>query len=675
MTTDEEGTSSTRIRRAFPWLATLAFAGVLLGVFLALNVLTSVPFTSLSTADDLSAFDFTSGIGKVDRGRFDFWSNALYTPDDFASGVAGEPDLPALNDGTSNEAARQECRYGTYRLVLNLPAGHTYAFSSDSATYAQKVWVNGELVSEVGTVSDDAEGFVPHTLHYTVAFTATGDTTEIVIQRSNFCHAKGSIFEFYLGPQEQVYHLAEANMLRATLPLGVLLAAGLLFLGVGLFSPDRGQFLWFALACLSLMVRDSFVNPKPVMVLIPQLDWYLGHRLEHVSFIAALLFLLLFYGDVFHGATNKVVQRVGFALCACGIALYVLFPSTVYSSLTQAVAYVAAAYLTAFSVTVVWGVAHRREEWRHTEYLLVAVGFIAVATPAVVDALLYRKTMDFNFNQVGMMAFVFLNMVALTLEMRRAQEELEVAGEREEQMLEANRELSDLYRMRADFMCDISHEMRTPLTVMGSYAGLTRRQLQADAVNERTEGNLDVIEREAVRLGRMVEQIKDMDSARGRRVTRVIADVAPTLRQAATFCEPVCARYDNRIVVEAPRAPLIANFVPDGVLQVLYNLIANANRHCHGEDIVLRARANDGGVEVSVVDHGSGMSPGLAEHAFESGVSGDSGSGLGLALCRQIVEDGGGTISLSSKPGEGTTVTFTLPASGEETEGEHDASE
>ncbi|MCH3942273.1 MAG: ATP-binding protein [Atopobiaceae bacterium] len=659
---------SARMRSAFPWLATLAFVAVLLATFLVLNGLANVPVTGVDTADDLATFDFTSDIGRISRGRFDFWGNALYTPEDFSAGVVGEPDLPALDDGTSNEAERQERRYGTYRLVLNLPAGHTYAFTSDSATYAQRVWVNGELVSEVGTVSGTAEGFVPRTRHYTVAFAATGDTTQIVIQRANFCHAKGSIFELYLGPQDQVFHLAEASMLRAELPLGVLLAAGLLFLGVGLFSPGRRQFLWFAFACLSLMVRDAFVNPKPVMVLLPELDWYLGHRLEHASFVCALLLLLLFYDAMFRGATNRVVQRVGYGLCGVGIAIYGILPSTVYSPMTQGVVYVEAVYLAVFSASVIWGVTRHREEWRHTEYLLVAVGFLCVAVPAIVDAVLYRKTADFNFNQVGMMAFVFLNMVALTLEMRRAQEALELAGDREEEMLEANRELSDLYRMRADFMRDISHEMRTPLTVMGGYAGLTKRQLQMGAVNERTEANLDVIEHEAVRLGRMVEQIKDMDAERGRRVARTTDDVAPVLRRAATFCDPVCARHGNHVAVHVPAKPLVASFVPDGVLQVLYNLIVNANRHCSQAVIILSAHATDGGgVEVSVTDHGTGMSAELAAHAFESGVSGDAGSGLGLALCRQIVEDGGGTIRLESVPGEGTTVTFTLPAGDAET--------
>lgn len=108
--------------------------------------------------------------------------------------------------------------------------------------------------------------------------------------------------------------------------------------------------------------------------------------------------------------------------------------------------------------------------------------------------------------------------------------------------------------------------------------------------------------------------------------------------------------------------------MPDSILQVLYNLIANANRHCRESVIIVRARRIDDMVEVDVVDHGNGMDPVLAQHAFEAGVSGDEGSGLGLALCRQIVEDGGGTIALRSSIGSGTTVTFTLPAENQEAE-------
>ncbi|MGL5174247.1 MAG: hypothetical protein ACRC75_10365, partial [Olsenella sp.] len=167
--------------RRVPWLPIIALPLVLLATFLVLNSLLFVPTTTLRTREALESFDFSSGIGSIDRDLTDFWSGELYTPDDFASGSVGEPDYPASEDATTHDESRQECRFGTYRIVLDLPAGQTFAISSDSATYAQRMWVNGELVSEVGTVSDSADGFVPRTRHYVVAFTASDGPTEIVI--------------------------------------------------------------------------------------------------------------------------------------------------------------------------------------------------------------------------------------------------------------------------------------------------------------------------------------------------------------------------------------------------------------------------------------------------------------------------------------------------------------
>lgn len=108
----------------------------------------------------------------------------------------------------------------------------------------------------------------------------------------------------------------------------------------------------------------------------------------------------------------------------------------------------------------------------------------------------------------------------------------------------------------------------------------------------------------------MVEQMKDVDSEKGLRLARSNGDVASALRQAASFCEPVCARHGNRIVVDVLDSELVASFMPDGVLQVLYNLVSNANRHCRQAVITLRARrAAQGGAEVSASTTGTACRP------------------------------------------------------------------
>ena len=53
--------------------------------------------------------------------------------------------------------------------------------------------------------------------------------------------------------------------------------------------------MWFAFASLSLCIRDCFVSPKPIMILFPQLNWYFGHKLEHIAFVMAFLFMQIDY--------------------------------------------------------------------------------------------------------------------------------------------------------------------------------------------------------------------------------------------------------------------------------------------------------------------------------------------------------------------------------------------
>src|SRR5207245_11386340 len=109
------------------------------------------------------------------------------------------------------------------------------------------------------------------------------------------------------------------------------------------------------------------------------------------------------------------------------------------------------------------------------------------------------------------------------------------------------------------------------------------------------------------------------------------------------------------------------NVDPGRIRMVLSNLLSNAIRHtAEGGIVTVRAAQAGAMVQVSVVDDGAGIPPGLLPKVFDRFVrgSGSHGSGLGLAIARDLVAAHGGTMAAESQVGVGTTVSFSLPVAG-----------
>jgi signal transduction histidine kinase len=544
-----------------------------------------------------------------------------------------------------------------------------YGINGDSATYAQKIWVDGKLLSEVGTVSETADSFVPKTCNYSAYFTAGDGPTVIVMQRSNFVHAYGDFFEVILGPAQQITALVNGRLLRVELVFGAMVTASLFFLAAFFFFRERRELLYFAAACVLMAIRSSFVSPKPVMILLPNLNWYLGHKIECCSLLAAIVLLLLFYNTVFKGVVPKVMRYLGYGLTGTAVCIYALLPSTIYSRFTSLVDYVIGLYFLAYLAALLIGVFRRSSAVRTPGSMIVLLGGGISICFGLLDALRYRHAADINLMQTGLLILIYVVMLGIMLRMRETELALADASAREETILERNRELRQLDNIRTGFLADISHEMRTPLTVMSSYAGLTKMQIKGGKVDDETLDNLDIIQHEAVRLGTMTEQIKLSSVKREQETQETNCDLNQMLVEVSRFCAPICVKNENRIELALCPHPVCVCVIEDTIFQVLYNLITNANRHSRGTAITLSVAAADGFAQVRVTDRGSGMDEATIANAFNRGFSPDGSSGLGLPLCKIIVEEHGGTIKINSTPGKGTEILFTIPLS---EEGEHE---
>jgi len=206
----------------------------------------------------------------------------------------------------------------------------------------------------------------------------------------------------------------------------------------------------------------------------------------------------------------------------------------------------------------------------------------------------------------------------------------------------------------------VAHELRNPLT---SIKMLVQTGLEDDSSGLPLE-DLTVVEQE---VRRMEEYIRTfLDFARPPRSERRRTDLNAVVRRALTLTEGRARRQQVALTQALPVEPVLLDIDPEQVQQVLVNLLLNAFDAVPpgGTVTVAVELPGDGGpVAVSVRDNGPGIAPGVRGRLFQPFVTGKAdGVGLGLSICKRLVEAHGGTIDAADAPDGGTVVRFTLPA-------------
>jgi signal transduction histidine kinase len=221
--------------------------------------------------------------------------------------------------------------------------------------------------------------------------------------------------------------------------------------------------------------------------------------------------------------------------------------------------------------------------------------------------------------------------------------------------------------LRDEFMAIISHDLRTPLSVIALNAARLGKMVPAGEGADQIRKMCLQIGDAADRIGRMVDDLLEaerMALAKLRLPARP-GELRELARDAVELVAPLVAAQGISLSVALPEEPMVASFDRDRMLQVFSNLLANAVKYTpKGGVVQLTMEANDGYIRVSVSDTGTGIPAEQHERVFRRFTQvggGRGGVGLGLYIARRIVEAHGGKIGLVSRPGEGSTFFFTLP--------------
>jgi signal transduction histidine kinase len=646
--------------------------------------------------------------GRVDlRGTWTFYPNQLLTSAEAAGGKADQVVVPGTwNNYSESYGINHGKGYGTYRiLILTDTDEPTLSIRVPNVFTAYKLLVNGEEIASRGTVSASEQDAVASQSPQLATFVmpASGEI-ELLFQVSNYHHRRGGIWvDPKLGATPDMIEHQTRLTAQSMVLFGSLTIVGLYHIALFARRREESFTLHFGLLCIFIGLRTIVTGETLLQRWMPGLSWETGLKIDYASLTLSALSAYMYIFSLFPHEASK---RVGRAIVNCSMILcsaVLLFPAYHYSRLLS----VFQLFIVAVSLFILYALfTAKRRNRDGAGFVLIGV---LVFTLTVLNDMVYYNEWYMTTELVPIGLFFFILMQAVILSSRfsgalrkvetisgalrelnlhledRIEERTDALRRSKEKLEASNRRLERMERSRRHLMTNISHDLRTPMTLIQGYL-----EALQDGVVQGVEQQGQYIRMALGKIGGLNRMIGDLFE-----LAKLESGQVPLRIEPVSVQQWACLIRDNfgldvesrgmafavvgmdAIEAEAVGWDRVRVNIDEGRMnQVLANLVYNALKYMHaGGRLTIGFRFLDepSRLEVSVTDTGEGISaedmPYLFDRFYKKDkprASADSGSGIGLAIVKEIIELHNGTIEAASEPGQGTTFRIVLPAKKEE---------
>jgi two-component system, OmpR family, phosphate regulon sensor histidine kinase PhoR len=234
----------------------------------------------------------------------------------------------------------------------------------------------------------------------------------------------------------------------------------------------------------------------------------------------------------------------------------------------------------------------------------------------------------------------------------------------------ATRRAQDVLERREEYLAFVAHDLRTPLNAISLAGRVLEKSLSPGEMGPEVGRMLGALRRNVIHLEKLVSKVIDentnLGTEVGTKLERRDTELWALVEGLVHDLYPVAGTASTRLINNVPDE-LVVYADASLLKRIIQNLIGNAIHHTPRGEIVIEAREipDRSGVECTVTDNGTGIREDFLAKIFEKGETADSdkdGRGLGLSIVKTFVEAHGGTVSVESKLGVGTTFRFFLPA-------------
>ncbi|MCR8657259.1 ATP-binding protein [Paenibacillus endoradicis] len=653
------------------------------------------------------------------KGEWAFYWQELLSPEDIQNRLARDGNderwisIPSswlgyrLDDQQLNGTG-----FATFRVVIQLSEqdrNERLALRLPTIFHAYKLWVNGELLAEVGVVGQDKSSVTPHLATKLVFFQPENDTVELVMQVANFQHKRGGITKYIeLGGSDVITvrtHLKIAAEMFITASLLVIGVYHLLLFA--LRRKDRAP-LYFGLFTLLFGIRSLLVGELLITQLWPAIPWGLQFKIEYLILCSGTYIITMYSECIFPNYVSRWFHFGTRIVTGAFCIIIVVTPAIIYTKLLPMIGVMVVFHMIYLMVGLAKAAVRRMEG--ALVFLLVSI----VALVTVINDFLYYNEWSLigNTSSLGLLVFTMAQMILLSSRFTRAASneeriarELQDANnkltemnmnlertvqERTQALSAAHADLRISYdrllhseQGRKKLLAYITHDLRMPLSSMLGYVEAVQDRVKP----ERNEQYLKYIRDNTIRINRMIEELSFLSHLETGQVTYHMEsiDVAHFLHRFYEQYELVVRDAGLDFVLDIGDAedqrPTLSVVKMDTqrLEQALFNLVSNAMKFTPRDGMVRIALAVDEVNHtryaiISVQDSGTGIPPEQLEQIFDRNYRYDQpgvekgleGSGLGLAICREIVQAHGGTIRAESDGKTGAIFYVSLPCTVEE---------
>ncbi|RNB57898.1 response regulator [Brevibacillus gelatini] len=623
-----------------------------------------VPHQAVGGVLDLRGWDFEQEEMVALSGQWEFYPGQLIVPGAEAKAKSAFSGLsPGLlsvpgdwGEAAGSGGSTATHRYGTYRLLIQLdenarfPAGIHFP----KIQGASRVYVNGQLLGESGHPDADESRMVLRNLPYSVFFTPERGQLELVVHvANNEAYLTGGILKSVLfGKQaaiDQRVSTSHFMQLMVCVVLAVHAAYAMIVYAVGVRQPIL---LTFA-ALVSSAVCSILVDDDKLLFQVVPYDYELSVRLVYMAYATVYAMLFAFVAQLL-GKAGKT-NRWFYVLCLFEVLLLICFPPASVAWLVKILLLFISFPAGIMVISIIWKTVRTGDK----DAVFLLLGASGIAANIVWGSLKNRLLVDLTFYPFDFIAAFLAFGTYWFIRYFRATartEELAARLQREDQNKDA-------------FLANTSHELRNPLHGILNIAQTVLEREQGRMDNE-SKKRMEMIVTAGKRMLLLLNDLLDVTRLKEGRVQLVPKSVS--VQTVATGVLDMLRLMEEgkpvKFILAIPESFPLVLADENRLVQILFNLAHNAMKYTEEGTITIGASVREDKAYIWVADTGIGMDEETQQHIFQPYVQGqpgvaavDGGIGLGLGICKQLVEMHGGELEVASTPGQGSVFTFSLP--------------